>query len=141
MRIRIAESKDAQQVYLLMNQLEETILDPDYFMHVFSRQCRDERYSCLVAEEEDHIIAICNTVIRHQIHQSFPITEIEEFVVDEKYRGKGIGHQMKRKAMEIAKESGCRKIIVSTNTKRIRAHHFYEKEGMEMTHFLYEEEL
>ncbi|MBN1234040.1 MAG: GNAT family N-acetyltransferase [Candidatus Coatesbacteria bacterium] len=54
---------------------------------------------------------------------------IENVVTEVNLRGKGIGRKMMEHAMEICKNMGCFKIILSSNVKRDKAHDFYESLG------------
>ena len=56
---------------------------------------------------------------------------IKRLVVDEEYRGKGIGKNIIRKAIELSKNENCYKVILQSGMKRERAHTFYEKLGFD----------
>ena len=46
-------------------------------------------------------------------------------------RGRGIGREMVRKALQLSSEAGCYKVTLSSNLKRDRAHEFYRSLGFE----------
>ena len=50
-------------------------------------------------------------------------------------RSQGIGHGLFQEAYHIAREAGCVRFEVSTNRTRLGAHRFYEREGMERSHY------
>ena len=54
-------------------------------------------------------------------------------VVDEKYRGKGIGAQMVREAERLLEAKGCQLVEVTSNNRRTDAHRFWESNGYERT--------
>lgn len=138
---RKAEVKDAHDIYLLMNDLEETVFDETEITDIFLKQCHDAERCILVYEKNNRILGVCNLLFRETLHNAGKICEIEEFIIHEAARNAGIGHQIIQRAFQAAREKNCVKVILSTSTRRIRAHHFYEREGMKMTHFMYEVDL
>jgi GNAT superfamily N-acetyltransferase len=44
-------------------------------------------------------------------------------------QGRGVGAAMMRAAMDLARDKGCYKLVLSSNAKRVRAHAFYERLG------------
>jgi amino-acid N-acetyltransferase len=59
------------------------------------------------------------------------LAEIRTLAVEEKERGSGIGTQLLKKAMEIAKEKGMRKIVARTKASNTTAISFFRKFGFE----------
>lgn len=57
---------------------------------------------------------------------------VEDVVVDNAERGKGIGEKMIRAAIERAKTEGCRTIDLTSNPKREAAHRLYKRCGFEI---------
>jgi len=57
---------------------------------------------------------------------------VEDVVVDEEARGKGIGEKLIRTSVERAKEAGCRTVDLTSNPKRVAAHRLYKRCGFEM---------
>lgn len=60
--------------------------------------------------------------------------QIEAVRVAGKYRGQKIGSWMFDQAIAYAKEHGVSIIQLTTNKKRPKAKHFYEKLGFEVSH-------
>lgn len=56
---------------------------------------------------------------------------IEEVMVDEKYRGQGLGEKLSLQLIEIAKKERVNRIYLSSGPKRIAARKLYEKLGFE----------
>lgn len=54
---------------------------------------------------------------------------IEDVVVDEAARGKGIGAILTREALRLAREAGVRTVDLSTRPSRVAAGRLYEREG------------
>jgi ribosomal protein S18 acetylase RimI-like enzyme len=54
---------------------------------------------------------------------------IEDVVVDESKRGKGIGEELVRFALKIAREAGADGVALTSNPKRVAANKLYQKIG------------
>ena len=54
---------------------------------------------------------------------------IEDVVVDEAARGRGVGEALNRKALELAKESGARTVDLTSRSSREAANRLYKRLG------------
>lgn len=54
---------------------------------------------------------------------------LDAVVVTRESRGLGVGAAMLERAMQIASDAGCYKMMLSSNLKRMDAHRFYERLG------------
>ncbi|NLY44031.1 MAG: GNAT family N-acetyltransferase [Clostridiaceae bacterium] len=115
--------------------MENTKLDYEKFKQVFKKYLEDDRFFCFVAEHGGTVIGCLNLRIEYQLHHTAKIAEILELAVMDKYRSKGVGKELFDKASEIAKDNECLQIEVCCNQLRIRAHNFYEKQGMSKFHY------
>jgi ribosomal protein S18 acetylase RimI-like enzyme len=57
---------------------------------------------------------------------------LEDVVVDEALRGKGIGEALTRECMRLANEAGADYIALTTNPRREAANRLYQRVGFEM---------
>ena len=64
-------------------------------------------------------------------HHGTPSAIVEDVVVSESHQSQTIGSNMMKFAMELAKQAGCYKLVLSSNQKRQRAHAFYESLGFQ----------
>jgi ribosomal protein S18 acetylase RimI-like enzyme len=64
---------------------------------------------------------------------SDPSAEIAGLVVDEVFRGSGIGARLVAEAEAWAEAGGYDLLRVRSNVKRVRARRFYERQGFELT--------
>ena len=95
---------------------------------------KDDKITYLGAYENDQLIATCFlTIIPNLSNQGRPIGFIENVVTDENWRGKGIGTQLLKKAIEIAKEQNCYKVFLESGITRTGAHEFYRTLGFDDT--------
>ena len=92
----------------------------------------DDKITYLGAYENDQLIATCFlTIIPNFSNQGRPIGFIENVVTDEKWRGKGVGSQLLKKAIELAKEQNCYKVFLESGITRTGAHDFYRSLGFD----------
>ena len=56
---------------------------------------------------------------------------IEDVVVDERYRGKGLGKMLISALIEKAKKMGMKHVDLTSNPKRVAANNLYQKTGFE----------
>ena len=95
---------------------------------------KDDKITYLGAYENDQLIATCFlTIIPNLSNQGRSIGFIENVVTDENWRGKGVGTQLLKKAIEIAKEQNCYKVFLESGITRTGAHEFYRTLGFDDT--------
>lgn len=68
-------------------------------------------------------------IMNNLAHMGSSSAIVEDVVVSEKHQGQGIGRQMMLHAMELARESKCYKLVLSSNHNRPIAHAFYRSLG------------
>lgn len=67
------------------------------------------------------------------LHRPKPVGRITALVVDESQRGRGVGSRIVRAAEVELRGEGCGLLEITSNTKRVDAHAFYERLGYEKT--------
>ena len=83
----------------------------------------------LVSEiEQDNIVGWLHIFGAHRV-ESDPFAEIGGLVVDEAYRGYGVGKQLLKAACQWAEDKGFHTLRVRSNVIRSNAHRFYQREG------------
>ena len=82
----------------------------------------------LAAVAEDGTIAGITTLIITEIPTSCKAWT-EDVVVDEKYRGQGIGRALVTRAVEMARECGAEQIMLTSNPSRTVARKLYAECG------------
>jgi GNAT superfamily N-acetyltransferase len=68
-------------------------------------------------------------LIHNGLHD-VPYGLIEDVHIDKEYRGKGVGHKLVKKMIDVAKEYDCYKIIATSRFSRESVHTFYEDLGL-----------
>lgn len=64
-------------------------------------------------------------------HGGRPAALVEDVAVHPDAQGRGVGRALMDEAMRIARDAGCYKLALSSNSKRSKAHAFYESLGYE----------
>ncbi len=83
----------------------------------------------LVAEEGDRIVGFADLTFRETIFHQGPTMLIEDIVVAEAHRGRGIGAKMVRFIEGMARQKGCRAIELNSDLHREDTHRFWKTMG------------
>ncbi len=95
----------------------------------------DPNQELLVADLDGNVIGMALFVrIANLSHVGRPYAMVEDVVVDLTHRGQGYGEALMRRAVEVAREGGCYKLVLTSNKARSDAHRFYRRLGFEATH-------
>jgi GNAT superfamily N-acetyltransferase len=87
-------------------------------------------YTLYVAERDVDVVGSFALLIMDNLgHRGAPSGIIEDVVVAPQWHGRGIGRAMMDFAHARCREKHCYKIVLSSNTKRERAHAFYQSLG------------
>ncbi len=134
--VRPATEYDAPHVHRLI-ELLETPKKYDFalFSHKYMNNLADPAIVYLVAEAEGSVCAFGSLQFSSPLHHEGPVAEIVELVVEEGFRGAGVGAAMVDKMAALARARGCYFLELSTNRMRERAHRFYEQQGFRLTHY------
>ena len=148
MAIRPASEADLAPIMGLLGQMDETMYPPrqeaglSTQLDIFRQIAADPRQHLLVAEANGRIVGTAHLiVISHLSRSCKPSALVEGVVVDEAYRGKGVGAALMRQVQQIAQNAGCYKLTLSTNLARTGAHRFYSRLGWKRTHYGFSLEL
>ncbi|MEK7247946.1 MAG: GNAT family N-acetyltransferase [Chloroflexota bacterium] len=141
-KIRPATEVDLPRIVELLAQLspddpdrEDTSSPLPYNYHLVFREMAQGRQRLLVAESRRKIVGtLVLVVVPNLSHKGTPYGIIENVVVDEKYRSKGIGEALITRAVDEARKVGCYKVTLTSNRRRTEAHRFYERLGFARTH-------
>ena len=79
------------------------------------------------------LVGVLTTSVMIVLHRPHAVGRISMLVVAEVARGGGIGRALVAEAEKRLAAAGCGLIEVTSNSKRLRAHAFYEKLGYERT--------
>lgn len=132
--IRKAGESDIAPLLQLMAQLD-TAGEPGLSIAEGTRLLQKivtyPNYALYLAEDQDGRIvgSFAFLIMDNLAHRGAPSAVVEDVCVDERARGQGIGRAMMSYAMDLAKQSGCYKLVLSSNGDRTGAHDFYRSLG------------
>jgi ribosomal protein S18 acetylase RimI-like enzyme len=141
-KIRRAVEADLPRIVELLAQLAPDVPDREdtssplpYYYHLVFREGEQAKQHLLVAEVRRKIVGtLVLVVVPNLSHKGTPYAIIENVVVDEKHRSKGIGEALITRAIEESRKTGCYKVTLTSNKRRNEAHRFYERLGFARTH-------
>ncbi|WP_410211343.1 GNAT family N-acetyltransferase [Aquirhabdus sp.] len=86
----------------------------------------------LIAEIYGRVVGWVHTFTAYRVESS-PFAEIGGLVVDQSFRGKGIGLELVSQSRQWARDQGLGQIRVRSNVTREAAHRFYQRIGFEQS--------
>ncbi len=108
---------------------------PESYLEAFRKIDEDKNNELIVVEKDGEIIGTLQITFTPSISFQGGIrATIESVRIDEKYRGKGIGGELMKWAIERAKNENCIFVQLTTNNERTDSHRFYQRLGFEGTH-------
>lgn len=138
--IRPATEEDIPRILELYRQLAITTShielsrspSPDEYRRIFSEICSAPGHELLVAKDEDVVVGtIVLLIVPNLSHSASPWALVENLVIDHKYRNRGLGRMLMDYAIARARETGCYRIVLSSDKRRRKAHRFYRSLGFE----------
>jgi GNAT superfamily N-acetyltransferase len=147
------ELKEKLELYLLMDRIEirqancedlpsilglyqqngiddKEVLSIDEANDMLNKFKQYPNYAIYVATFENEVVGTFALLIMDNLaHKGTPSGVVEDVVVDENFRSRGIGKKMMEFAIEKCRNQGCYKLMLSSNIKRDMAHRFYENLG------------
>ncbi|HDN65748.1 MAG TPA: GNAT family N-acetyltransferase [Methanosarcinales archaeon] len=139
--IRPAVESDERSVYDLIVTLMGLSLDREAFHDVFVRNLHSGSVLYYVAESDGVIVGFGSLHIELVLHHAGLAGEIQELVVHETVRSKGIGAELVSRLEEEAEKHGCVSIEVTTRKRWVDAQRFYKRVGFKKTHVNFTKDL
>ncbi|MDP4094581.1 MAG: GNAT family N-acetyltransferase [Bacillota bacterium] len=131
--VRLIKYEELDELLRLYRQLQPE--DPDVSENTALKETWDSIYNdpnlhYIVVEVDGKIVASCNiTIIKNLTRNLRPYGLIENVITDSNYRKKGYATKALNKAVEIAKEYNCYKVMLLTSSKKEETLKFYEQAG------------
>ena len=138
--VRLPRLQDYERVSKIMDQVQQLHVEwrPDVYkpasplitMDMFEAILKDENW--YVAEAGGVVVGVLELMKRHVESPAQVMKDvlfISTMAVDEKYRGKGIGHLFFEKVKRLKQEKGYDTIELQVNAKNRLAYEMYRKYG------------
>ena len=144
--VREATESDLPAIGKLLKDLTNAMdntegIDTDIALRNCEHLLKDTGSHLLVAAREGTPVGFINFTVRQTILHRSPSGLIDELVVAEDYRGKGVGKQLVQAAIEKCRQLGCCEVEVSTEKTNLKAREFYKQCGFEERGTLFEVDL
>lgn len=144
--IRKATEADLPIIEKLMIELIESMnntegFDKNMVSENYRNLLNDVNSYILVAETSGTVIGLINFTIRRTLLHPALSGLIDELVVANSYRGKGVGKQLIYAAIEKCKQLGCCEIEVTTEFTNTDARAFYKRCGFKEMGVILEKDL
>ncbi len=91
------------------------------------------RFTCFVADAKDGLVGMALVYFRFSTWKGKTV-HLEDLIVKEAFRGKGIGEQLYQRVMQFASEEGVKRVnweVLDWNEGAIQ---FYERTGAQIMH-------
>jgi len=139
--IRKASEDDLSAVLALYSQLgtdDDAVLSPDEAKKLFTRMKTYPDYTLYVSVFGVTVVGSFALLIMDNLgHKGAPSGVVEDFVIHQDWRGKGVGRTMMEAAMSLCAVRGCYKLTLSSNKLRHNAHVFFKTLGFDVQGFSY----
>jgi len=139
LEFRKAVYTDIPALQNLYEQLiPEVKTDPEKMAETLAQVMNTDNNHIVIGVLRGRVIATCQIVIyENLIRTPRRKAVIDSVVVDEYYRGVGIGTAMMEWVMQLLAEKGCSHIGVASRFSRTVAHYFYQKLKFEKFGYYY----
>lgn len=141
MKVRDAVVDDVTALVRLLDQLSldgarREGADLAVYVEAFRAIIADPRQSIVVAEGEAGVVVGCATLIilPNLSHGGRSVAQLESVVVDDAFRGRGVGDRIVAACVERARAAGCFRVQLTSNSARSDAHRFWKRCGFVHSH-------
>lgn len=128
LKLRLAKLQDAARIAILCDRLGYPTTEAQMRERLQVLLRHDDHAIHVATSEDDRAIAWIHV---HRCYLAIEPTHafILGLIVDEEYRGCGVGRRLVECGERWGKERGCDRILVRSNILRPAAHRFYEHLG------------
>ena len=106
----------------------------------FERALANPCFRAFVAEEGGTVKGLVTLWLRECLSHGGPVALVDELMVAESERGRGLGSQLLEHALAYCRQQGCVEVEISTEAENAAARQFYARHGFEETGVLLERE-
>lgn len=136
LQIRPIVDEDYRDVYRLFRQLVGTSsglgnMDQNSFARIFKSFFNSGDREAYVATVCDKVIGFVTLYYLDVFHHSGRVVSMQELVVTEEFRGRGVGKALVEFVKQKALEKNCHGLEVATDLWQSGAKSFYEKCGLQ----------
>lgn len=131
-RIKADELGKLLALYRFLNPEDPVLIVDEGLRRHWNLILSDPALYYLAVEENDILVSSCVlAIIKNLTRSARPYGLIENVVTHENYSNKGYGTAVLKKAIEIAAENNCYKVMLMTGRKEESTLRFYERAGFD----------
>jgi GNAT superfamily N-acetyltransferase len=127
-KVRPATHADAERIAQLSTQLGYPSTRQAIARRLSHIGCNRDHAVYVATASEGRVLGWVHVFV-HAVIESNPEAEVGGLVVDDAYRGSGVGRLLMQQAEEWALKNGLRSVYLRSNVIRKDAHAFYQKLG------------
>jgi GNAT superfamily N-acetyltransferase len=131
--VRQITERDFEAVSRLLEELGRPKITPETMNatgEVFSRHLAASDTASLIVERGGQAVGFLSLHFRDRLNEATPDAWIPDLVVTEGEHGSGAAVMLFNRAVELARDRGCHRLVLESGHHRKRAHRFYQREGM-----------
>lgn len=125
--IRIIEATEIFSILPLIQKLGDYAV-PESILKVRLLEMTQQNYECLGVYEADVLIGTCGLWFQTR-HYAGRSLEMDHVIIDDAYRGQGIGEIMVNFVTDYAKEKSCNWIELNSYVHNFPSHKFFYNQG------------
>lgn len=132
LQIRLMTNDDYRDVYRLFRQMTGagTCYGEFEFTKIFKTFSNSNDREAFVATVHNHVIGLVTLYYFDAFHYSGQVASIQDIVVTEEFRGRGVGKALVEFVQKKASEKHCQGLEIATDLWQSGAKWFYEKCGL-----------
>jgi GNAT superfamily N-acetyltransferase len=127
MQIRLAKGADYGQLLVLLKQLNPDDPTPGAIeFGVFEEIIASKNLQLILAEDAGNLLGSCYlNLIPNLTRGGRPYALIENVITDSRHRNRGIGRALMDRALELARDANCYKVMLMSGRKHDAVRAFY----------------
>jgi predicted N-acetyltransferase YhbS len=136
MDIKPISESDLRELASLQKELIDEESDIERMLELFPTIQKDDNYYLLGARSDGRLVASLAGIVCHDLFgKCIPFMIVENVIVAKYLRQQGIGTRLMKEIERIAKERGCRYIMLVSSAKRRKARDFYLRPGYDSVNY------
>ena len=141
MGIRNTKLEDLDGVFELLNELYENKIEYSEFAKKYKESLENNNFYEIVAIEKNKVVGVLISRVISMLAKKKNILFIDDLIVNENCRNKGIGKLLIKTATTYAISRDCGALELTSMIQNINAHRFYENNGFEKRQYKFKKNL
>jgi ribosomal protein S18 acetylase RimI-like enzyme len=124
-----ASASIVEDINKLLPQLRENPDEHTTSLEELETIVHDDNIAFIVVKDDSRVIGMASLYILHKFSKD--VSHVEDVVVDDAYRGQGLGEKLMRTLIEVARTRGIKTLTLTSRPERIAGNKLYQKLGFE----------